>query len=240
MICGHFLSAYICLGYLSYSQTSMHVSAPHLLPFLHHEHILGNIVCISFRMDLLHLLVSRLYERFVIHIFRDHSWYGLRQWKTTLQGNVISHWLSPYPECPWNHFCMQNTNCQALLRKTGARMFRNVMPEMSHKLINHGCDSATAIPGMALRNIGSYSTHIIPEPRSEPVYVYPREAEPANDKETNGLWTYQPLLKIVCLTVVMQYTETETKSHWLNRKLSFQLPVQPMRKFRQYDNSVSD
>ena len=30
---------------------------------------------------------------------RDHSRYGLSQWDTTLQCNVISHWLSPYPEC---------------------------------------------------------------------------------------------------------------------------------------------
>ena len=29
---------------------------------------------------------------------RDHSGYGHSQWKTTLQCNVVSHWLSPYPE----------------------------------------------------------------------------------------------------------------------------------------------
>ena len=29
---------------------------------------------------------------------RDHFEYGLSQWETTLQGNVVSQWLSPYPE----------------------------------------------------------------------------------------------------------------------------------------------
>ena len=28
----------------------------------------------------------------------DHSGYGLCQWEKTLQSNVFSHWLSPYPE----------------------------------------------------------------------------------------------------------------------------------------------
>ena len=28
----------------------------------------------------------------------DHSWHGLSQWETTLRCNVLSHWLSPYPE----------------------------------------------------------------------------------------------------------------------------------------------
>ena len=29
---------------------------------------------------------------------RDHSGYGLSQWETTLHCNIVSHWLSPYPE----------------------------------------------------------------------------------------------------------------------------------------------
>ena len=29
---------------------------------------------------------------------RDNSGYGLSQWGTTLHSNVVSHWLSPYPE----------------------------------------------------------------------------------------------------------------------------------------------
>ena len=29
---------------------------------------------------------------------RDHTRYGLIQWETTLHCNVVSHWLSPYPE----------------------------------------------------------------------------------------------------------------------------------------------
>ena len=31
-------------------------------------------------------------------VHRDHSGYGLSQWETTLYCNVVSHWLSPYPE----------------------------------------------------------------------------------------------------------------------------------------------
>ena len=34
------------------------------------------------------------------HIPRDHSGYSLSQWETTLQCNVVSHWLRPYPELP--------------------------------------------------------------------------------------------------------------------------------------------
>ena len=30
--------------------------------------------------------------------FRDHSEYELSQWETTLHCNVVSHWLSPFPE----------------------------------------------------------------------------------------------------------------------------------------------
>ena len=29
---------------------------------------------------------------------RGRSWYGLSHWVTTLQCNVVTHWLSPYPE----------------------------------------------------------------------------------------------------------------------------------------------
>ena len=31
-------------------------------------------------------------------ICRDHYGYGLSLWEKTLQCNVVSHWLSPYPE----------------------------------------------------------------------------------------------------------------------------------------------
>ena len=30
---------------------------------------------------------------------RNKSGYGLSKWETTLQCNVVSHWLSPYPKC---------------------------------------------------------------------------------------------------------------------------------------------
>ena len=31
--------------------------------------------------------------------WRDNSGYGLSQWEMMLQCNIISHWLSPFPEC---------------------------------------------------------------------------------------------------------------------------------------------
>ena len=31
-------------------------------------------------------------------MYRDNSGYALSQWEMTLHSNVISHWLSPYPE----------------------------------------------------------------------------------------------------------------------------------------------
>ena len=31
---------------------------------------------------------------------RDHSGCGLSQWEMALHGNIISYWLSPYPEIP--------------------------------------------------------------------------------------------------------------------------------------------
>ena len=34
-----------------------------------------------------------------------HSGYGLSQWETSLQCNVVSHWLSPYPECSVQWWC---------------------------------------------------------------------------------------------------------------------------------------
>ena len=42
------------------------------------------------------------YPEFVICI-TGYSGYGLCQWETTLQCNIVSHWQSPYPE--W-FFCM--------------------------------------------------------------------------------------------------------------------------------------
>ena len=35
----------------------------------------------------------------------DHSLYGLCQWESTLQRNVVSHWLSPYRE--WSLICTE-------------------------------------------------------------------------------------------------------------------------------------
>ena len=33
-----------------------------------------------------------------IHVYKDYSGYGLRQWGTVLECHVVSHWLSPYLE----------------------------------------------------------------------------------------------------------------------------------------------
>ena len=51
------------------------------------------------------------------YVINDHAWicwsrdltgYGLNQWKTALQCNVVSHWLSPYPE--WSHWPQPKSN----------------------------------------------------------------------------------------------------------------------------------
>ena len=41
---------------------------------------------------------DQVYSRSPGHRSRDHSGYELSQWETTLPCNVVSHWLSPYPE----------------------------------------------------------------------------------------------------------------------------------------------
>ena len=40
-----------------------------------------------------------------LDLIRNHFGYGLSQWETTLHSNVVSHWLTPYPE--WSLFVYQ-------------------------------------------------------------------------------------------------------------------------------------
>ena len=51
---------------------------------------------------------------FFIVLFRNHSGYGLSQWEKPLQCNIVSRWLSPYPEwsvafdiVPWSRHAME-------------------------------------------------------------------------------------------------------------------------------------
>ena len=37
---------------------------------------------------------------------RDQYTYGISQWETTLQCNVVSHWLSPYPNWSLSNTCI--------------------------------------------------------------------------------------------------------------------------------------
>ena len=37
-----------------------------------------------------------------LHIFKTNSVYEPNQWETTLQCNIVSHWLSPYPYPEWS------------------------------------------------------------------------------------------------------------------------------------------
>ena len=53
-----------------------------------------------------------------VSICRDNSGYGLSQWEMMLQSNVVSHWLSPYPE--WSLVCIPRQG--ALLRPEYAHM----------------------------------------------------------------------------------------------------------------------
>ena len=41
-------------------------------------------------------------SRWVVNHSRDHFVYGLSQWETMLQCNIVSHWLSPYTRSPQN------------------------------------------------------------------------------------------------------------------------------------------
>ena len=53
---------------------------------------------------------------FICYI-RDHSGYGFSQWGTTLQCNVVSHWLSPYLE--WSLYISQcRASCNIVLYLT--------------------------------------------------------------------------------------------------------------------------
>ena len=46
------------------------------------------------------------YLQYLMYLCRDHSGYGFSQGETTLQCNVVPHWLSPYPE--WSLFMMSD------------------------------------------------------------------------------------------------------------------------------------
>ena len=50
--------------------------------------------------------------------YRNHSGYGLSQWETTLHCNVISHWLSSYPQWSLHWVCAKGMCCVLWLRKT--------------------------------------------------------------------------------------------------------------------------
>ena len=62
------------------------------------------------------LLVFNSYTSTFVQIVREHPGYGLSQWETTLQCNVVSHWLSSYPEwslgqlCSWIAHCIISAN----------------------------------------------------------------------------------------------------------------------------------
>ena len=53
-----------------------------------------SIVILFMTMTLCHNIITH----FLFSCIREHSEYGLSQWEMTLHCNVISHWLSPYPE----------------------------------------------------------------------------------------------------------------------------------------------
>ena len=42
--------------------------------------------------------LSESYQFIYYLLCNDHVWHGLSQWETTLQCNVVSHWLSPFHE----------------------------------------------------------------------------------------------------------------------------------------------
>ena len=65
-----------------------------------------------------------------MHFNAYHSGYGISQWEMTLQCNVISHWLSPYPV--WTLF--QNGVCETWVTLFGFKCI-NIAQTKSHKFI---------------------------------------------------------------------------------------------------------
>ena len=50
----------------------------------------------------LRLWLGEFSQLLSVQNLRDHTVYGLSQWETTLQCNVVSYWLTPYTELPPN------------------------------------------------------------------------------------------------------------------------------------------
>ena len=58
------------------------------------------IKMMSFPFEFIYVWIPLWFVSVVILLFhsRDHSGYGLNQWEMTLHDNILSHWLSLYPE----------------------------------------------------------------------------------------------------------------------------------------------
>ena len=82
------LSLHICRNYYPRSVTD---SSPSI------HHCLSNQVCQRDERTVPQAHLHNTYQD-ACYWYRYHSGYGLSQWETTLQCNVVSHWLSQYPE----------------------------------------------------------------------------------------------------------------------------------------------
>ena len=54
---------------------------------------------------------NRLFFQLQAVLFRDYSGYGLSQWEMTLHHDMVSNWLSPYPEISISLFISQKCPC---------------------------------------------------------------------------------------------------------------------------------
>ena len=69
---------------------------------------------------------------------RDHSGYGLSQWKMMLHCNVISHWLSPDPDCSLQHQSWESNHSRKLSPKASPVQIKFIQIKFKYKYYGVG------------------------------------------------------------------------------------------------------
>ena len=90
----------------------LYFKATYCLSYLDNFLVISVYISISYVVSIL----SPMYRQFSFNfntnlnqLCRYRSEYGFSQWETTLQCNVVSHWLSPYSE--WPLLCSKAVRC---------------------------------------------------------------------------------------------------------------------------------
>ena len=73
-----------------------------------------NVLCQTHDANHLHML-TQMTINFAGSQNRNQSGYGISQWETTLHNDVVSHWLSPYPQ--WSLENLWKPGCSLLHEK---------------------------------------------------------------------------------------------------------------------------